>query len=118
MSAESTLYSILSTAAGVTALVSTRIYPDLVPEEKATPYIGFERVGTAPVATIHGTILADEVQMVIACWADTRLAAEQLADAVETAMTAAKEIYTARGSEYDEQTGRCAATLDYNLLIQ
>lgn len=118
MSAESTLYGILSTAAGVTALVDTRIYPDLIPEEKAAPYIGYERVSTDPVNTIHGTTLAQDVGLVIACWADTRLAAEALADAVETAMRAAGHLYTARGAEMDEATGRLAARLDYSLLIQ
>ncbi|MFY9326490.1 MAG: DUF3168 domain-containing protein [Georgfuchsia sp.] len=118
MSAESTIYSILSANAGVTALVSLRIYPDLVPEEKATPYIGFERVSTDPINTIHGTTIAEDVGMVVACWADTRLAAEGLADAVKTAMQAAGHLYTARGAEMDESTGRLAATLDYTILIQ
>lgn len=118
MSAESTLYGILSGNAGVTALVGTRIYPDLVPENVATPYIGYERIGSSAYATIHGTKLSDDVQMMIACWADTKLAAEALADAVEAAMLAAGEIYTARGRELDDATNRSAATLDYTLLIQ
>jgi hypothetical protein len=116
-SAEATIYSILSSAAGVTALVSTRIYPDLVPEEKNAPYIGFERVGTEPITTIHGTILAQNARMLIACWATTRIAAEALADAVATAMQAAGYLYTARAAELDEATNRLAATLDYEMLI-
>ena len=118
MSAESTLYGILSAAAGVTALVGTRIYPDLIPEEKATPYIGFERISTVPYTTIHGTILSSDVDMMIACWADTRLAAEALADAVIVAMQDAGHLYISRGAEIDEATGRLAATIEYELLIQ
>jgi len=116
MSAESIVYSTLSGAAGVTAMVGTRIYPDLVPEEKATPYIGYERVGTEPITTIHGTILANDVQMVIACWADTRVQAEAIADAVASAMATAGYPYAARGSELDEATERLASTLDYTIL--
>ena len=118
MSAESELYDLLTTAAGVTALVGAQVYPDLVPQGKEPPYVGFERVSTVPVATIHGTVLANEVAMTVACWAATRLAAEGLADAVDAAMLAAGHIYTARGAEIDEATNRVAATLDYLLLIQ
>jgi hypothetical protein len=116
-SAETTLYSILSTAPGVTALVGPRIYPDLVPQGIATPYIGYERVSTAPVATIHGSILASNVGLVVACWADTRIAAEALADAVAAAMQAAGHLYSSRAAELDDATLRLAATLDYELLI-
>jgi len=117
MSAESALYTILSTASGVTALVSLRIYPDLIPEEKATPYIGYERASTDPLTTLEGTVLAERVGMVIACWADTRIAAEQLADAVRTAMLGKGWKADSRGSEIDESTGRLAATLQYSVSI-
>ena len=60
MSAETQLYTLLTGAAGVTALVSTRIYPDLVPEDKDPPYIGYERVSTEPVTTLEGTVLASK----------------------------------------------------------
>ncbi|MGL4480450.1 MAG: DUF3168 domain-containing protein [Aeromonas veronii] len=116
MSAESSLYAILTADAGVIALVGDRIYPDLIPEGKVAPYIGYERVATDPIATIHGTILGTDVGFVVACWADTRLQAEQVADAVATAMQAAGHVYTGRGAELDEATGRLAATLDYILL--
>lgn len=117
MSAESTLYGILSAAAGVTALVGTRIYPDLIPEEKATPYIGYERVSTEPAATLEGTILAEKIGITIACWADTRIAAEQLADAVRTAMIGSGWRAESRGAEIDESTGRLAATLQYSITL-
>jgi hypothetical protein len=117
MSAEATLYSILSTAAGVTALVSTRIYPDLIPEEKATPYIGYERTSTDPVRTLEGTILSDRIGIMVACWADTRIAAEQLADAVRTAMIGSGWRAESRGAEVDESSGRLAATLQYSVSI-
>lgn len=117
MSAETQLYALLSGNAGVTALVGTRIYPDLIPEEKDSPYIGYERVATAPIATIHGSVPGTEVGMAVACWAETRVQAEEVADAVEAAMRAAGHVYRGRGAEIDAATGRLAATLDYELLI-
>jgi len=116
MSAESTLYSILSTAAGVTALVSTRIYPDLVPEEKATPYIGYERVSGEQITTLSGDRLGELGGFTVACWAETRLDAEAVANSIITALTGSEFSLLARGSEVDEETGRLAATLDYQIL--
>jgi hypothetical protein len=54
--------------------------------------------------------------MVIACWADTRVQAEAIADAVASAMATAGYPYAARGSELDEATERLASTLDYTIL--
>lgn len=116
-SAEATLYSILSAAPGVTAIVGNRIYPDLIPEEKATPYIGYERASTDSVGTLEGTVLAEQISLVIACWADTRIAAEQVADAVRTAMLGSGFKAETRGAEIDESTGRLAATLQYSITL-
>jgi hypothetical protein len=117
MNAESTLYSILSTDAGVTALVGGDIYPDIVPEEKTAPYIGYERVSTDPIGTLEGTILSEKIGLMIACWADTRVAAEQIADAVRTALIGSSWRAESRGAELDPTTGRLAATLQYSVLL-
>lgn len=116
MSAESILFSTLTADAGVAALVSDRVYPDLVPQNKQAPYIGYERVSTDPIRTVHGTVVASNVVLVVACWADTRSGAEQVADAVAAAMQAAGMTYAARGSEMDEASGRLAATLNFEIL--
>lgn len=116
MSAESELYSLLSAAAGVIALVADRIYPDLIPEGKDAPYLGYERANAEPVTTLEGTVLAWRVNLVIACWADTRLQANQIADAVLAALAGTAWRYEGSGSEVDEATGRLAATLQISLL--
>lgn len=115
MSAETQLYTLLAGAAGVTALVSTRIYPDLVPEAKDPPYIGYERVSTEPVTTLEGTVLASKAGMAVACWATTRVVAEQIADAVVAALAGTAWRYEGRGSEVDETTLRMAATLQISI---
>ena len=116
MKPEQAIVQLLEANGTVSAAIGTRIYPDLIPKEKDPPYIGFERVGTEPIATIHGTVVAENVRLLVACWSTTRLQAEQIADAVEAAMQAAGHIYAARGAELDEATGRLAATLDYEIL--
>ena len=116
MSAESQLYALLSADAGVTALISTRIYPDLVPELKTPPYIGYERVGTEPIVAISGAALGQIANMTLACWSATRVEAEAVADAVVAALAGSNFIHLTRGAEVDEATGRLAATLDYQIL--
>lgn len=115
MSAETQLYALLSGAAGVTALVSTRIYPILAPELKDPPYIGFERVSTNPVTTLEGTILAEEAGLAVACWALTSKEAAQVADAVLAAVSGTAWRYQGRNAEVDDATERYAETLQLTL---
>lgn len=117
MGAEDNLYSTLSGAAGVTALVSTRIYPDAFPEDCARPAVAFSRAGTDPIVTIGGTVLGQDVTMQIMCWADKRSEADAVADAVVTACAAAGYSYTGRTSGYDEELGAHVATVDIVILI-
>lgn len=116
MSAESTLYTLLTGNPGVTALVGTRIYPDIVPEGKATPYIGYERVATDPVAVMSGPAPAAIARITLACWADTRTAADAVAAAVVAAMVNTDFTHLASGSEVDEATGRLSTTVDCQIL--
>lgn len=116
MSAESDLYSLLSTDAGLAAQVGARIYPDLVPENVAVPYVGFERVAGTPLTAMSGARMGELAGFTLACWAETRIEAESLANTVVTALAASPFTHLARGAEVDEQTGRLATTLDYQIL--
>ena len=116
MSAEATVFTVLSAAAGVTALVSARIYPDELPQDYVMPAIVFGRVATEIVATIHGTVAARRARMQINCWATERLDAETLADAVLSAMLAAGHFPAARESDLEPQTGACVSALDINVI--
>jgi hypothetical protein len=90
MSAETTTYSTLSGAAGVTSLVSTRIYPDFVPQEKTLPAVAITRINTEFINTIHNaTPLGAFVELEVWCMASTRAGANALADAVTNAIAAA-----------------------------
>lgn len=115
MSAETQLYAILSADAPLGALVGARIYPDLIPEQVAAPYVGYERTSSTPAATLEGTVLAERVDILIACWANTRRQANQIADAARAALAGTAWRYAGSGSEVDETTGRLAATLQVSL---
>jgi hypothetical protein len=117
VSAESIVYGWLSGFAGLTALVGTRIYPDVIPEQASLPAIAFTRSQTEPVSTIHGSVFAEFVAVQIQAWSATRTEAEAVADAVVDALAANAEIYIARGALFDEETGYFGTHVDVSVLV-
>ena len=117
MSVESTLYSTLSGAAGVTALVSTRIYPDVVPQEATLPCVAFARLDTAYENTIHSAApILETATMEISCMATTRVGADALCDAVLAAVGAAQFIPVGRRAEFDFDNQMYATVLSVDYL--
>lgn len=104
MSAETDVKDTLDAAASLIALVSTRIYPDVRPDEDILPAVIFGRVGTDYTRTIHGTVILTKATMAIACFASTRTSAELVADAAYTALLAAGFNPVDRQSDYEEET--------------
>ena len=115
MSAESAFYQAINVA-GITALVSTRIYPDALPEGCAYPAIVFTRESTEAIVTIGGVKLADDVTFTISAWAETRTAADAVADALEVALRAAGHGVTGRDGGFDSETGLLASTITATVL--
>lgn len=72
MSIESSLINVLEGHAGLTALVSTRIYPDQLPDNPTLPAVVYQRV-----ATMHdkasGKVPLRRVRFQIDVWSDRRL---------------------------------------------
>ena len=112
MSAESALYAALSGLPGLTALVSTRIYPDVIPEDAAMPAVVTARTGTEPVIGIGGAKFGEFAQMTISAWAPTRTLAESVGDQIAEALRVAGNPATNRSGGYDEESGLFAATLE------
>lgn len=111
MSAETVLKTTLDAAAGVTALVSTRIYPDARPQDDVLPAIVYTRDGTEYVPTIHGTIALTRARLSVVCLGLTRAAAEAVGDAAQAAVLAANFLILARGADFDEATRTYLVTL-------
>ena len=86
MSIETDLYATLSGAAGVTALVSTRIFMQVVPENTALPAIAFFVVSGDRSDTLAGVGDGKRKRIQISCYANTLTQAKAVADAVETAL--------------------------------
>ncbi len=105
MAAEASLYSLLTGTAGVTALVSTRIYPDLLPENCAYPAIVFARSNTDPLIGISGQVFGTDIELSIGCWAATRTSADAVASAVEAAIAGSDFYRVTRSAVADPDSG-------------
>lgn len=112
MSAETLIYSTLSGAAGVTAIVALRIHPDFLAQEISLPAIVNQRADSEYINTIHsGLPVAIKVTMDTFCLASTRIGAETLADAVEVALPAGGFRVSGRRPEFDAETLTFAAII-------
>ena len=90
---EQALQVYLKADADVAALVSTRVYPALAPQDAALPYITYERVSTQRLMTHDGQngLIGPRIQ--IDCWASTYGGAKTLADKVRLCMNGHKNAY-------------------------
>ena len=86
MTIEEGLYSYLSTNVGVSALVSTRIYPGTLPQNWTAPAISFQRISGVRLRRLSGPVGRATPRIQIDCWADSYSGAKALAEAVRSAM--------------------------------
>lgn len=104
MSLETDLRALLVAAGSVTALVGTRISADRIEQGAARPFIVFRRTETPNDAarslngTVHG---GDHAIFELQIWADTRLAADAAAAAVQAALEAANQLVTNQVADSD-----------------
>ncbi len=93
MSLESDLYTLL-------AAQCSRVYPDVGPQNTARPYVTYQQIGGASPAYLERTVVdRRNALMQVNVWADTRLAANTLALAIESALTQATTLQaTASGA--------------------
>lgn len=85
---EESLYAYLSGYAGLTALVGTRIYPRLLPDEPTYPAVTYHRISGRNIRTLAPpTVAAVEARFQFSCWglayADARNVASQIEDALQ-----------------------------------
>jgi hypothetical protein len=116
---EATLYTKLSTTAGIAALVGTRIYPMIMPQGSTYPAVTFQRIATEPR---ESCMVADcgivRARIQITAWADTFTAAKAVADQVRQAL----QRWTGTGIQgsfiigeydlYDEEALKYGAAID------
>lgn len=82
------IYGILSTANGVTSICSTRIYPDVAPQNAAYPFAIYTIEGNDPSDTKDGASKLDVVTFTVMSLADNYDTANSLASQVRSALDA------------------------------
>lgn len=83
MKTEEAIYKHLSTDSTITAIVGTRIYPVLAPQDASYPCLVYQRLGSEPVHAMANDATLREVTMVFASLAKTYSGVKTLQDVLE-----------------------------------
>lgn len=121
------IYSLLVNDSAVSAIVGTRIYPELAEEGASAPYIVYSVVSNTPSDTKDGTPI-DEAQLEIFSVGSTYAAANDLADKVRAALDRKSQIvvgtvtvqsihYTNEVTEVSEKRDLYISVQDYTTRI-
>ena len=86
MTIESALYSYLSTKASITALVSTRIYPEVAPDSAAYPFITYNIFGESHDHAMQGATGLTNPTLQLDVWADTIADRVTISEAIRNAL--------------------------------
>jgi len=86
MRAAKVIYNILANDAGVSAIVSNRISPVLLPQGSAFPAVVYHELNLVATPTKDSNSRLDFTRVQIDCLATTYEAASELADAVRSAL--------------------------------
>ncbi len=108
MSAETDLYAVLAGSAGLAALVSTRIYPDAIPEDQPLPSVVYSVESANPEACLDSSIAATATRFRIVGWGKTRTSASGVGDQIVAALLAIGVPYDNRFSGFDAEVGQFA----------
>ena len=112
MSAQSSVYSALSSAAAVTAIVGTAIYPDEAPEDTDPPLVIHQAANIDPEYALDGALAFRRSIVSLTCWASTRAQANALADACAATLVSPTMRWSGRDdSVFDVDTGTYASVI-------
>lgn len=107
--------------AALAAVAGGRIYPQIAPAEATYPLVNYRVLNKSPVATIHGTVLATDYQIVFECWGKTYASALATAAAVRAAIVASALDYShvdEPGEEFDQSADSFMEPVYFSFLDQ
>ena len=115
------IYSLLVNDSAVSALVGTRIYPELAEEGASAPYIVYSVVSNTPSDTKEGTPI-DDAQLEIFSVGNTYAAANDLADKVRAALDRKSQIVvgtvTVQSIQYTNEVVEVSEKRDLYISVQ
>lgn len=80
------IFELLSSNAGVAAIVDNRIFPSIAAKNAALPFVTYDVINVTPNDDKSGAALVDEIDVEIIGHAATYTQAAQLGDAVRAAL--------------------------------
>lgn len=86
MSLDSAIYGKLTGTAGISNLVSTRVYPVLAPAGASMPAITYQRISTVEYTSHDGPSGLVRARYEIVAWSSTNVAARTLADLIRVTL--------------------------------
>lgn len=112
------IYTILSAASAVSAIVGNRIYPHAdAPLDVTAPYVTWFIVSAPPEIHLSGTPTHDRFTVQVDCWHPTSAGVTALASAARAALEAQCNVTNLMLNQRDPETRlyRLAVQLDYFL---
>ncbi len=116
MSVETDLYTMITSDAGVAALVGTRVFPLVAGTNAALPLVVYRRTGDAQVRGMGADAMTQSIFR-LDCWAVTFSAVKQLSDAVVAAVDRQSAGSIKAILKNDETPIRDDVTGDYRISI-
>lgn len=102
------IYDILVNDTDVSALVSTRIFPNVAPQTTTFPFIIYDVTGVSPNDTKEGPSTLDTNDVMISCYSETYSEASDLAQKIRVAMDRINE------GVYNDETIQSSQFQSYN----
>lgn len=129
MSVGKVIYDLLSSDGTVSGQVSTRIYPDTVPQEATFPYVAYTVISTSPTNFKDGASKLDEVQVQVDIYSRAYGTTQTIATAARSALdrysgtnnsvVVDKIIFENEGAgQYEPQIGVYWASQDYRVRVK
>lgn len=119
------IYNLLANSSEVTALVSTKIYPNIILDEKAVNYIVYQTNSTTPTDCKDGRSTLDVLSVDILVFASTLDLCNQISLAVRntldrysgvnSGLTIDKIIFTGDNNDFDEESQIYFKSIQYDV---
>lgn len=114
------VYAVLQNYAGLTSLVSTRVYAILMPQDPTVPAVTFQRVAGEREQTLTdaGGAGVERARMRVISWAKTLAGAQAVAEQGRLAMKAAttfEAIHVFEADDFENDTLLYSVVTDYSV---
>lgn len=119
MSIENKMYTVLTAATALTALVGTAIYPDHMPQESNTPMVVYGRVSGLREYHLQGYATLENIRMRVDAYSTDldgrRQVTDQIIAAMEGSLTYSAIAQMSPFDDFDDVTQMYRRTQDFSI---